>query len=53
MGHRLEVYLPEKFADHIIRTSSKFNIDAKVVGRVEKGETKKLTIKSSKGIFEY
>ena len=33
--------------------SKSFNVDAKVVGRVEESQEKKLTIKSSKGVFEY
>jgi phosphoribosylformylglycinamidine cyclo-ligase len=53
MGHRMEIYLPEKLADEIIAISKSFNIDAKVIGRVEGFSGKKLTIKSSKGIFEY
>ena len=53
MGHRMEIYCSEKFAPELIQISKSFNIDAKVVGRVEKFEGKKLTIKSSKGIFEY
>jgi phosphoribosylformylglycinamidine cyclo-ligase len=53
MGHRMEIYCSEKLAPELIQISKSFNIDAKVVGRVEKFEGKKLTIKSSKGIFEY
>lgn len=53
MGHRMEIYCSEKLAPELIQISKSFNIEAKVVGRVEKFEGKKLTIKSSKGIFEY
>ncbi len=53
MGHRMEVYLDEKFADQVIRSSKNFGIDAKVVGRVEKSTQKKITIKSSFGEFVY
>jgi phosphoribosylformylglycinamidine cyclo-ligase len=53
MGHRMEVYLPEKLANEVINISRSFNIDAKVVGRVEAFYGKKLTIKSAKGFFEY
>ncbi len=53
MGHRMELYVPEEIADAIIKISESFNVDAKIVGRVEKAPSKKLTIKSAMGNFEY
>jgi phosphoribosylformylglycinamidine cyclo-ligase len=53
MGHRLEVYLPKEYARKVIDISKSFNIDAQIVGRVEASDTKKLTIKSEFGEFEY
>ena len=53
MGHRMEIYLPEDKSAQVINIANSFDIDAKIVGRVEKYPKKKLTIKSSKGIFEY
>lgn len=54
MGHRLEVYLPADKAAEIIAISESFGIPARIVGRVEeRGEGNLLTIKSSKGTFEY
>lgn len=54
MGHRMEIYLPEEFAQLIINISKSFGVDAKIVGRVEAQENgKKLTINSSLGSFEY
>tara|TARA_B100000809_G_scaffold262735_1_gene314379 strand:+ start:7336 stop:8514 length:1179 start_codon:yes stop_codon:yes gene_type:complete len=53
MGHRMELYVPQEIADDIIEISKSFNVDAKVVGRVEASETKKLTIKSEFGEFLY
>ncbi len=53
MGHRMELYLEEKYAQDVIKIAQSFNIEAQVVGRVEKGEGKTLTIKSDKGIFNY
>lgn len=53
MGHRMEIYVPEEIASNIISISNSFNIDAKIIGRVEKGEGKKVTVKSEFGIFEY
>jgi len=53
MGHRMEIYTDEKFADQVISISRSFNVDAKIVGRVEKGNGKKVTIQSPYGTFEY
>jgi phosphoribosylformylglycinamidine cyclo-ligase len=53
MGHRLEVYLPEVFAQEVITISESFGISAQIVGRVEASDTKKLTIKSEFGEFTY
>ncbi len=52
-GHRMEVYVPKEIADDIIAIATSFNVDAQIVGRVEASETKKLTIKSPYGTFEY
>ncbi len=53
MGHRMEIYLDEKYAQQAIAISSKFGIDAKIIGRVEGSDKKKLTIKTPMGVFEY
>ena len=53
MGHRMELYVPENIADDIIEISKSFNVEAKVIGRVEASEQKKLTIKSEFGVFDY
>lgn len=53
MGHRLEIYLDEQYAQRIIEIAQSFNIDAQIIGRVEKSDTKKLTIKSEFGEFMY
>ena len=52
-GHRMELYVPQEIANEIIDISKSFNVDAQIVGRVEASETKKLTISSEYGIFEY
>jgi phosphoribosylformylglycinamidine cyclo-ligase len=52
-GHRMELYVPEAVANDIIAISKSFNVDAQIVGRVEASETKKLTISSEYGVFEY
>lgn len=54
MGHRLEVYLPADKAAEVIAISESFGIPARIVGHVEeRSEGNLLTIKSSKGTFEY
>ncbi len=53
MGHRMELYVPENIAKDIIEISKSFNVDAKIIGKVESSETKKLTIKSEFGEFIY
>lgn len=53
MGHRMELYVDESTAPRIIEISKSFNVDAKIVGRVEAATSKKLTIKSEFGEFIY
>ena len=53
MGHRMEIYVPEEIASQIIEISKSFNVEAKVVGRVEASESNKLTISSEFGEFIY
>ena len=53
MGHRMELYVDESIAEDLIAISRSFNVDAKIVGRVEASEEKKLTIKSEYGDFQY
>ncbi|RZJ30206.1 MAG: phosphoribosylformylglycinamidine cyclo-ligase [Flavobacterium sp.] len=52
-GHRMELYVDESIADDIIAISNSFGIEAQIVGRVEASQTKRLTIKSEYGVFEY
>ena len=53
MGHRMELYVAPEDADAIIEISRSFNIDARIVGRVEDAPANRLTIKSEMGTFEY
>jgi len=53
MGHRLEIYLPEEFAQQVIEISNSFNIEAKVIGYCLASEKKELIIDSEFGTFEY
>jgi phosphoribosylformylglycinamidine cyclo-ligase len=52
-GHRLELYVPESIAAELIAISESFGVDAQIVGRVEASASKKLTIQSPYGTFEY
>ena len=53
MGHRMELYVKPEIAEKIITISKSFNIDAQIIGKVLPSSTKKLTIKSEYGTFEY
>ncbi len=53
MGHRLEIYTSVKSAERIIDIASRFSLDARIIGHCETSETKKLTIRSEFGVFEY
>ena len=53
MGHRMEIYCDPAAAEDIIALSNEFGVEAQIVGRVEAGEGKHLTIQSEFGTFEY
>ncbi len=53
MGHRMEIYVSAENAQAVIDIARSFDIDARIVGRVEDSDSNKLTIKSEFGVFEY
>lgn len=53
MGHRMEVYLPNEHAQQIIDIASAFNVEARIIGRVEAAAKKQVTLKSEHGEFTY
>jgi phosphoribosylformylglycinamidine cyclo-ligase len=53
MGHRFEIYTPEKNAESIIDIASGFNLEAQVIGHCEASDKKRLTIITGNGKFEY
>jgi phosphoribosylformylglycinamidine cyclo-ligase len=53
MGHRMELYVPKEIAEDIIAISESFNVEAKIIGRVEAFKGKKLTINSEFGTYIY
>ncbi len=52
-GHRMEIYVQPEVAKQIIAISQSFQVDAQIVGRVEASSTKKLTLKTEFGTFQY
>ena len=52
-GHRMELYVEPQIADEIINISGRFNVEGRIIGKVEKSNSKKLTIKSQFGDFQY
>lgn len=53
MGHRMEVYTDEQTGGELINMSESFGIPARIVGRVEQAESKKVTVETPHGTFEY
>jgi phosphoribosylformylglycinamidine cyclo-ligase len=53
MGHRMEIYLPEEYAQQVIDISNSFDVEAQIVGRVEQSPHRELIIKSEFGTFVY
>lgn len=53
MGHRMEIYCDEKISASLISIAEGFNLEAKVIGRVEAAESKKLTISTNTGRYTY
>lgn len=53
MGHRLEIYVDERHAKGIIELSEEYGVAAKIVGRVEPSDTKKLSIHHNGEVFEF
>ena len=53
MGHRLEIYLEERYAQEVIHIAESLGIEAKIIGRVLPYEGKKVTVQGAHGTFEY
>ncbi len=53
MGHRMEIYVPATIAENIIAISKSFNIDAQIIGHVESGKQKQVTISTAEGEYIY
>ena len=53
MGHRMEIYCDNSIADNIISISKEFEVDAKIIGRVEESSKNSLFLKYGEEIIEY
>jgi phosphoribosylformylglycinamidine cyclo-ligase len=53
MGHRMEIYVKEAFAQQIIDISRSFNIEAQIIGKCEPFTGKKVSVETEHGKFEY
>ncbi len=53
MGHRLEIYTDKATADVMIAEANAFNIEAQIIGRVEKSSAPLLTLQTPFGTFEF
>ncbi len=53
MGHRLEIFTNEIAALKMIAVAKQFNIEAKIIGRVEASEKKELILHGSFGQVQY
>lgn len=53
MGHRLEIYTNENAAENMIAISKSLDIEAQIIGHVQKSNANKLSIQSKNGVFIY
>ncbi|MBM3437418.1 MAG: phosphoribosylformylglycinamidine cyclo-ligase, partial [Bacteroidetes bacterium] len=53
VGHRMELYVPERIAGEMIRISGSFGVEARIVGRCEEYSGKKVSIRNENGEFFY
>jgi phosphoribosylformylglycinamidine cyclo-ligase len=53
MGHRMELYVDEADAAAIIAIAAGFKLDARIIGRCEASESRRLTIITGQGEFRY
>jgi len=52
MGHRMEVYTDEATAKILIALAEKYGVEAKIIGRVKKSSSKKLTLNTEYGLLK-
>jgi phosphoribosylformylglycinamidine cyclo-ligase len=53
MGTRMEIYLPEAYAQEVIDISRSYNVDAQIIGHVEEAARREVVLETEYGDFEY
>jgi phosphoribosylformylglycinamidine cyclo-ligase len=53
MGHRMEIYTEQQYADSIISISKSFGIEAQIIGNVQAHDRKQVTVKAESGTHIY
>jgi len=53
MGHRFEIYTDQKNAEPIMAIAREFNVEARIIGRVEPANGKKISIVTKEGKYQY
>jgi phosphoribosylformylglycinamidine cyclo-ligase len=53
MGHRMEIYVAPRHAEAIMAIAQKYNLEARIIGRVKRAQGEKVTVKSEFGKFEF
>jgi phosphoribosylformylglycinamidine cyclo-ligase len=53
MGCRLEIYVAPSIAEEIIAMANAYDIDAWIIGRVEKSDAPGISVLSDYGAFSY
>jgi phosphoribosylformylglycinamidine cyclo-ligase len=53
MGHRMEIYLEERYAEEVVDIAETLGVEAKIIGRVVPHAGKKVTVSGKHGTFEY
>ena len=56
MGHRMELYMPEQYATEIIDIAKSFNVNAQIIGHVERSESQnrsEVCIHGPEGVLRY
>jgi len=55
MGHRLEIYLPEAKAQQVIEIAHSFQVEARIIGRVEDSDSNEVILKQPEEgtVFSY
>ncbi|MFC2125564.1 AIR synthase related protein [Bacteroidota bacterium] len=53
MGHRMEIYIAPQYAESIIDIAGSYNIQARIIGNVEKSDQSRVFVDCEHGHFEY